>query len=349
MSQTQSSSIVSLPDWARTHPVCCRGRIKSAPEDFLVEEVLGFKPDGQGEHLLVYLEKRDMNTLELIKQLARQLSIPAKDIAYSGLKDRQAVTRQWLSIWSAQKLDLASLAGRIDIPGVRLLEVAAHGQKLKRGTHRANRFEIVLRDLQDCGKLEAAVETVRKQGVPNYFGEQRFGRQGRNIDKAVQMFAGAKRMDRHQRGLYLSAARSYLFNHVLSQRVAQGNWSNGLPGEVMMLAGSRSFFQSAEIDETLMQRLSVHDIHPSIPLWGRGELQSSGEALALESRLSIEFPELTTGLEAAGLRQQRRASRLIAQEIQLEWLDDSTARISFTLERGCFATVVLRELIGVSE
>lgn len=341
--------MIALPEWTRSHAVRCGGRIKSEPEDFRVEEVLGFQPDGQGEHLMLYLEKRNMNTLELVKRLSHQLSIPAKDIAYSGLKDRQAVTRQWLSIGSSRKLDLMSLAERIDIPGVRLLDAALHGQKLKRGTHRANRFEIVLRELEACQHLEERVNKVQRNGVPNYFGEQRFGRQGRNIEKAAAMFNGGKRMDRHQRGLYLSAARSYLFNHILSQRVSQGSWSEGLTGEVLMLAGSRSFFQSHEIDETLKQRLLIHDIHPSIPLWGRGTLPSNGDALTLESQLAIEFPVLTTGLEAAGLRQQRRASRLIAQDLRFEWLDECTAKLCFTLERGCFATAVLRELLLYSE
>jgi len=349
MSAPELSPMTSLPDWVRTHPICCRGEIKREPEDFRVEEVLGFEPDGQGEHLLILVEKSGMNTLELVKQLSRQLAIPAKQIAWSGLKDRHAVTRQWLSIWSAQSLELSSLAERIDLPGVRLLQAGLHGQKLKRGTHRANRFEIILRDLMDCDQLEGAVETVRIDGVPNYFGEQRFGRQGRNIDKATAMFGSTRRMDRQQRSLYLSAARSYLFNYILSLRVAQGNWSDGLPGELLMLAGSRSFFHSDEIDKTLRQRLSVHDIHPSIPLWGRGALQSTGEAFELESCLPVEFPVLTAGLEAAGLRQQRRASRLIAQQLEFEWLDDSTARICFTLERGSFATVVLRELLQYSE
>lgn len=334
------SETMSLPDWAYVEKPVTRGRIKASPEDFIVEEVPGFELTGSGEHLYLLVEKCSMNTQDLVKLLARKLRLHPKHIAYAGLKDKQAITRQWISLCTPGDIDVAKLAS----PGFRVLESKRHTSKLKRGAHRGNRFEIVIRDLSEIDDLEAAIERVQSQGVPNYFGAQRFGRGAKNIEKARALFAGEIKVERHLRGMYLSAARSFLFNQVLSARVSQKTWATGLPGESMMLDGSNSFFKTDTIDTSLGERLASFDIHPSAPLWGKGALSSCGDVFELESGIMAMHPDLTSGLEAFGLRQQRRATRLVPQNLMVSWVDDTSLKLNFQLSRGNFATTVLREL-----
>ncbi|MGI9305623.1 MAG: tRNA pseudouridine(13) synthase TruD, partial [Gammaproteobacteria bacterium] len=227
-----------------------------------------------------------------------------------------------------------------------------HTSKLRRGMLRGNRFAIVVRAAQgDWKTLAARLARLRDGGVPNYFGEQRFGRQGDNVEHALAMFAGrAKVRKRHLRGLYLSAARAWLFNQVLAERVSSDNWDSALEGDAMNLDGSRSFFALTAIDETILARIAELDIHPTGPLWGRGELPCTGVACDRELAVARRHPELCEGLENAGLRQERRALRVRVGE--LDWqLDpgDGQLRLAFTLQAGSYATVVLRELVDYED
>lgn len=335
----------SLPDWARVFVPETRGTIKSAVEDFHVTEIPGFELDGEGEHVFLFVEKRGLNTLELVNLIARQLCVKPAKMGYAGLKDRHAITRQWLSVWHPAPLDLDKIASE----KISVIKSARHHCKLKRGSHRANHFQITLTQLQQTDDLETAIERVSRCGVPNYFGLQRFGRQGKNVERAAAMFSGELKVDRNQRSLYLSSARSFLFNQVLSERVSAANWDCALQGEVMMLAGSQSFFQTQAGDETLQKRLAEFDIHPSAPLWGKGELKSTAASEALENRVLADYSALKTGLESYGLRQQRRATRLIAEGLESEWLAENKLKLAFSLNRGSFATVVLRELLNYEE
>jgi tRNA pseudouridine13 synthase len=226
-----------------------------------------------------------------------------------------------------------------------VLEHAWHSRKLPRGALAGNRFVLVLRGI-DGGReaIDQRLQAISNHGVPNYFGEQRFGRGGTNVARAQAMFAGA-RVGRHPRGLYLSAARAWLFNRVLARRVADASWDGALDGEAFTLAGSRSFFVPGALDDELARRLAEGDVHPSGPLWGAGELPTRGAARALEEAVAGAEPELARGLAAAGLRQERRALRLLAQELRATWLDATTLRLEFALPAGSFATALLRELV----
>jgi len=327
--------------WARvTRSPPCQARFKLCPQDFRVEELLGFEPDGAGAHAWLKLEKTGMNTDFLARRLARIAGVAPRAIGYSGLKDRQAVTSQWFSI---------DLAGReeadwsaLEDEGVRVLTRTRSGRKLRRGSHRGNGFVLLLRDLQgDAAALEAVLRRIRVEGVPNYFGPQRFGRDGGNLAAATALIAGRLRPgDRKRRGLYLSTARSFLFNQVLSRRVAEVSWNRLLAGEAVMLAGSRSFFLATDTDPGLQQRLAAFDIHPSRPLWGRGDPACAGGALALGA-----YGHFRTGLETAGLRQERRALRVLPADLEWQFLPDGVLRLAFTLPAGAYATSVLRELI----
>lgn len=323
--------------------------MRAQPEDFFVDEVLGFEPDGEGEHVLLQVEKRNTNTQWLADQLAGFAGIPKRDVSYAGLKDRNAVTRQWFSLRlaGAPEPDWDNLP----VDNVRVLQHARHRRKLRRGALQGNRFHLRVRELQgDLAALETRLQHIAQQGVPNYFGEQRFGHQGANLQQAVAMFQGKRVKDRHKRSLYLSAARSFLFNELLSQRVARGDWNRAIAGDVMLLAGSNSYFVPEANDATIQQRLAGFDIHPSGCLWGKGESPAQLEAAALERALAETHPVLCRGLEQAGLKQERRALRLPVAD--LHWnlaAADQVLELRFTLPAGAYATSVLRELVVTAE
>ena len=335
--------------WPRTAtPALTTATLRATPEDFVVEEQMPYTLAGAGEHLWVKLRKRGYNTEQVAKQLARTAGVTRREVGYAGMKDRHAITVQWFSL---------HLAGRPDpdwgsLPdGMEVVESTRHSRKLKTGALAGNRFIIVLRDCSDGSLIhyrDALLrrgEEIRKQGVPNYFGEQRFGHGGGNIAAARAMFAGSGNpRDRKQGGIYLSAARSLVFNEVLARRVTAGTWNQAVDGDAMILSGSRSFFVPEIIDETIRRRLAEGDIHPSGPLWGRGDLPTKSAVRELEAAAASEHPDLVRGLEAAGLEQERRALRVIPQEFNAHWLDATTLSLAFVLPPGSYATMVLREL-----
>lgn len=319
-------------------------RFRASPEDFLVEEIDGFEATGSGEHLLLSVEKRGMNTAFAAKRIAQWAGLPELAIGYAGLKDRHAVTRQRFSVHLPKRVapDLQSLQSE----DLRVLKSEWHAKKLPRGALAGNRFVLTLREVEGGrDAIEQRLGAIAARGVPNYFGEQRFGRDGDNVANALAMFGG-RRMRREQRTMLLSAARSELFNRVLAARVAAGNWDQGLDGEVWMLDGSRSVFGPEPWNDALAARLADFDIHPSGPLWGAGELRAASAAREVETSALIDDPApvLRAGLETAGLKQERRALRLKPQQLQWRWLQDEAMELQFALPPGTYATVVLREL-----
>jgi tRNA pseudouridine13 synthase len=321
------------------------GRIRVEPEDFFVDEVLGFEPDGAGSHVVLRVEKRGANTGWVAAQLARAGGVHVRDVGFSGHKDRRALTRQAFSIpWpAATPLDAClALAGE----GYRVLSADRHGRKLRPGSHRANRFVLVLRDLDGAvAAIDERLRLIGEQGVPNYFGPQRFGRDGGNLAR-VRAWAegGPAPRDRAQRGFALSAARSELFNLVLDERVRRGDWSRLLRGEAVMLDGRRSFFPAPLIDAVLEERAGRMDVHASGPLWGRGESPATDVAREVEDSVGIREPALIALLAAQGLDHERRSLRLPVRA--LSWTHEARAlRVEFELPRGTFATAVLHELL----
>lgn len=328
-------------------------RIRVQSEDFRVEEIDAFEASGEGEHLLLTIEKRGMNTGFVAGTIARWAGVTDVAVGFAGLKDRHAVTVQRFSVQLPGR-DAPELAA-LEQEGLRVLAQARHRRKLSRGALDGNRFALVLRDVSgDRDAIEARLAQVAAHGVPNAFGEQRFGHGGGNVAKAIAMFAQGprgKRMGREQRSLLLSAARSSLFNRVLAARVADGSWEHGIDGEVWMLAGSRSVFGPEPWSEALAQRLEAFDIHPSGPLWGRGTLRSEGACRALELAAldGDESRALRDGLERAGLEQERRALRVRAEGLEWAWLDASSLRLAFSLPPGSYATAVLEQLGEVTD
>lgn len=339
-----------MTELARAHgaPVLA-ARLRAAPEDFFVEELPGFEASGAGEHLLLTVEKRGMNTAFAARRIAAWAGVDESAIGYAGLKDRHAVTRQRFTVWLPKKIapDLEALQS----DDLRVLEHAWHARKLPRGALAGNRFVLVLRDVEgEHAAIETRLQAIASQGVPNYFGEQRFGRGGNNVQQAVAMFAG-RRVKREERTMLLSAARSELFNRVLAARVEAGNWHAALDGEVWMLDGSRSVFGPEAFTDELQARLAAFDIHPTGPLWGEGELRSTDASrdLELAAMQGDTATRLRNGLERAGLKQERRALRLRPDAIAWRWLDDGALELAFALPPGCYATTLLREIGDVAD
>lgn len=319
------------------------GAMRQQPQDFQVEEILGFEPEGKGEHVFLFIEKTGLNTAQVAQRLARLAKVPARQVSYAGLKDRRAVTRQWFSVHlpGHQTLDWQSL----NAADLTVLKHSRHLRKLRRGAHRGNRFVIVINQLTGAvAQLPDRLQQIAHSGVPNYFGEQRFGRKGMNLQQAQRWFAGEFKPKRQQRGFYLSAARSYLFNQVLAQRVKDNNWNRLLSGELLMLHGSHSLFAQHAADN-LLSRLAEGDIHLTGPLYGKPEtMASAGEVAELERAVLSQYPDLLAGLEQAGLTGERRALRVIPDNLQ--WLQGNRqVEVTFSLSAGCFATSVMRELV----
>lgn len=323
-----------------------QARFRASAEDFEVDERLGFAPDGRGEHLLLRVRKRGANTAYVGDALAKWAGIDARGVGYAGLKDRHAVALQTFSLHLPGREPPAEWPSS---PEFEVLSAVRHGRKIARGALQGNRFRIMLREVEgERGEIDQRLATLGAQGVPNYFGEQRFGHGGGNIAAARRMFAG-QRVRREQRGMLLSAARSAIFNAVLADRVLDGSWCRGIDGEVWMLDGSHSVFGPEDTTPELEARCRAGDIHPTGPLWGAGELRTRHVARALEQRTAEAYGDLCAGLAAADLRQERRSLRLRLQEADHVWRDDRTLALTFFLPAGAYATAVLHALGTVTD
>jgi tRNA pseudouridine13 synthase len=318
-------------------------RFKVEPDDFLVNEFFSESFSGEGEHILLKIEKRGLNTEDVIRSLSRLINKSTKLISYAGLKDKHAVTTQWLSVHAPGE-EIAGI-GELSAPGWRVLECTRHNKKLKPGFLTGNRFVIRLREVSDPEDLVQRLEQIKKAGVPNYFGEQRFGREGANLQRAEEMLVqGRKVKDKFLKGMYYSAARSWLFNLILAKRVSAHTWNDALPGDVMQLSGSNSIFVAHEIDDLLKQRIKEKDISPASPLPGKSKNKVQQEALDLINELYQKWQPWVIGLEQHGLEEAWRANIVHVQELQWEVAQD-VVTLSFSLPVGSYATAVLRELV----
>jgi tRNA pseudouridine13 synthase len=342
-----AASLWALPEWpyAAGKPEL-GAALRFAPEDFEVVELPAAEPSGQGAHLWLWIEKTGANTDWVAGQLARAAGCSPNDVGYAGMKDRHAVTRQWFSLpWPSQ--DVAGFADP-GIEGVRLLRATLHEKKLRRGVLKGNHFRIRLRQLQcDTSHLEARLNQVAAQGVPNYFGPQRFGFGGANVERAVNWLAKGDRIPRAKRSIYLSALRSFMFNQVLAERVRQGSWNRLLDGELCMLDGSHSIFLANPLDEALQQRCREFDIHPTGPMPGRGGMAPGQAVQQLEQTVLLPYADAISSLERFGVDSERRSLRLRVAELHWQLLPQELL-LEFSLPAGAYATVVLRELANES-
>ncbi|MEJ2257610.1 MAG: tRNA pseudouridine(13) synthase TruD [Woeseiaceae bacterium] len=319
---------MALPEWARAHgPPLCAATLRSVPDDFQVTEILDWPFSGDGEHDYLWIEKTGANTEWVARQLARHAGVQARDVGYAGLKDRHAVTRQWFSVPRWNTPDWTALFAE----GVAVLDVQRHQKKLRRGAHRGNRFRIVLRGdgfAAAADALGSRLELIREQGVPNYFGEQRFGRGGANL-KLTDDWAAGRRLPRHKRSLAISTVRSFLFNEQLDARVQDGTWNRLLPDDVANLDGTGSVFDVAEVDEELVRRCAELDIHPTGVLAGEGS--------------GLGSAAWRNALDNARVEPGARSLRLRVDDLCHEAVDAGMV-VTFFLRRGAYATSVLREI-----
>ena len=337
------SNMFEIPDWPYfLGKPQATGVIRRCPEDFVVEEIPRVQAEGEGSHLWLWVEKRLANTDWVAKELARAVKCPHRDVGYAGLKDRHALTRQWFSVPVGD--DTQQLIENIEIDGVRVLESRLHTRKLKRGTLNGNRFSLVIRGFTgDTDETLGRLEQIRICGVPNYFGPQRFGHQGQNVEQAYRLLKKRARLQRNKRSIYLSALRSFLFNHVLAERVRNGVWNIIIEGELAMLNGTQSIFPCDQLDADIEDRCKRLDIHPTGPMPGENGARPTGEVLALEQTVLQNWQELTGLLNDQRLQAARRALRLYPAEFKWD-LKGENLELAFVLPPGAYATTVLREL-----
>jgi len=322
-----NAQYTTLPNWPNAYEASgASATLKLLNEDFIVTELPLQLPSGEGEHIWLEIEKNGANTAFVAQQLAEAAKVQERDVGYAGLKDRYAITRQWFSIYlpTGETPDLTQLQH----PEFKVLSQSRHVKKLRPGDLQGNRFRIVLREVTgDRDAIEANLEAVASQGVPNYFGAQRFGHDGGNVEQGRAMLAREIRVrNPKKKGIYLSAVRSFVFNEVLALRIQQGLWGKTLPGDVMDEAG-----------------------RPTGPLWGRGRVITTDQAQALENGVAERHAALCDGMEHAGLDQERRALVASPMEMSWEWPQADQLVLTFSLAAGIYATSVLNEILRTTE
>ena len=332
-------------DLPRGHgPPVARATLSAEPEDFRVTEIEKFRPSGSGTHAWLRIRKRGVNTEEVAVELARIAGAARSAVGFAGMKDRLAVATQWFSV---------DLAGRgnprwtaLESESIEILETTSHSRKLRRGALAGNRFAIVLRETTAAiTALRARLDALRTTGVPNYFGPQRFGRDGANLQTAWSLLVERRRIrDRYRRGIAFSAARAHVFNRVLAARVESGTWGVPMNGDVMVLDRRGSVFALERADATVVTRAGRGEIHPTGPLWGRGQRMVRDAARAVEDAVVAESAALCQGLERERLEQGRRALRVMVRELDCRAESNGRMALEFSLPSGAYASTVLAEL-----
>ncbi|HCC5834522.1 tRNA pseudouridine(13) synthase TruD [Citrobacter farmeri] len=322
------------------------GLLKASPEDFVVVEDLGFEPDGEGEHILVRILKNGCNTRFVADALAKFLKIHAREVSFAGQKDKHAVTEQWLCARVPGKgmPDLSAF----QLEGCKVLEYARHKRKLRLGALKGNAFTLVLREVSDRDEVESRLHAINTGGVPNYFGAQRFGIGGSNLQGALRWAqSDAPVRDRNKRSFWLSAARSALFNQIVSERLKKTDFNQVVDGDALQLAGRGSWFVATQEDlAELQRRVDEKELMVTASLPGSGEWGTQRDALAFEQSAIAEEHALQSLLLREKVEASRRAMLLYPQQLSWNWWDDITVELRFWLPAGSFATSVVRELIN---
>lgn len=328
-----------------THDVPAAGGVfKASPEDFEVEELPAYLPNGlpDGEHAFVWIEKRGLSTPDAAKLIARHVGLRDQDVSWAGLKDKHAVTRQWLSLPFKAA---AALAG-FKAPGLEVKQLSRHRNKLKAGHLKGNRFSLVVRDVRDVDAARASFERLVAQGLPNFFGDQRFGARGDNAERGKQiLLSGGRHRDRFERKLFLSAFQSKLFNDVLEQRLERGLFATVLAGDVLKKHETNGEFvcEAPDVDQP---RANAFEVSAAGPLFGPEMRAATGVPGQLEADVltsaGVTIDTFKTGGDET--RGTRRFFRVRLGDPTFE-PGTGTFKVTFSLPAGTYATVVLDELI----
>ena len=323
--------------------------LKTDNEDFIVDEIMPVQMSGEGEHSWLHITKKSTNTDMIATLLAKHAGVKPVAVSYAGLKDRHAVTTQWFSVHLPGMPD--PVWDELESDELKINQVIRHNRKLKRGALSGNRFEIRLRQIKgDQSVWEQRLKEIAENGVPNYFGKQRFGHQMNNLNRALDLIEKNKlrRMKPHKRGIYLSAMRSWIFNTIVSQRISDKTFSQAQSGDVMMLADSHACFaekMTAEIES----RLDNKELHITAAMWGKGSSMVTDSVEVLEQQIADQYIQFADSLEKAGMKQERRAMRLLPAKMQWQFDVDKSLVIKFELVKGSYATALLRELADIRD
>ena len=321
--------------------------LRTHNSDFIVHEILPFAPTGEGEHHMLHIRKNGMNTVQVAEMLAKFAKVHPKEVTFAGQKDKHAITEQWFGIRIPGKETPEWMS--LNDEKLTILSSHRHGKKLRIGALLGNRFVLTLRNVTDMAQLTSRLNLIAEKGVPNYFGEQRFGHDGKNLVLGRQMLSGVKPVrDRNKRSMFLSAVRSNVFNQVVSYRLVNKGLAP-IDGDCVMLAGSKSYFVAEQWDDVVTARLAEKDIQLSAPLWGRGQVLAQGLAAELESAAIVDLKDDLLGLEEAGLNQERRPMMLEAQAMKWHVEAEDVLVLEFILPAGCYATSILRELVNYQD
>ncbi|GAA4023561.1 tRNA pseudouridine(13) synthase TruD [Deinococcus rubellus] len=315
------------------------GTLRSRPEDFVVEERPTYLPSGSGNHLYLHLEKTGHTTAHVARELSAQLGVKAKDLGIAGLKDRHAVTRQWISLPAKFEARL----GDFSFEGVRILEVSRHANKLGLGHLRGNRFTVRVRAAAGtAAQAQTTLELLTRLGVPNYFGPQRFGLGGLNAEEGLRVLRGESELrDPQVRRFLSSSVQSAVFNRWVSRRLERGLFDALLSGDMAKKHDTGGVFlvEDAEAESLRAER---NEISATGTLFGRKTKPLTLDAGALEAEVLGEFgltPEVFSSRKG-----DRRLIRIFMEDAQVQPEDDGYT-VSFALPKGSFATSVLRELM----
>ncbi|AWX13995.1 tRNA pseudouridine(13) synthase TruD [Mergibacter septicus] len=317
-------------------------RLKAQFSDFIVREELGYPFNGEGEFVVVKVRKTDCNTLFVAEKLAQFAGIPAKSVSYAGLKDRHAITEQWfcLHLPRQETPDFS----QFNLNGIEILAITRHQRKIRIGSLKGNWFSLLLRDLSTTPELVQRLETLKIYGFPNYFGEQRFGHNGNNLAQAYRWAKGEiKIKDRKKRSFYLSAARSEVFNQLLSARLEQGLIRQVLPNDILQLQGSQSWFIADKTQNNLVelqQRLEQQDLNITAPLIGDDAPQCLPE---YEQHLVMPYADLLKLMQFERVKSARRAALCLPQQLDWQFTSDGL-NLQFFLPTGSYATALVREI-----
>jgi len=327
----------------------CSGSIKLQVDDFKVVEQLGFDFTGAGEHLFLYIQKTGLTTHELINLIAEKLSVPARQIGYSGLKDKHAITRQWLSV---------QLPGCKQIPDItetdqfQILQTHWHDRKLRVGVHKSNQFDIKVRNVTgNDSQLSSTIESIRCYGFANYFGEQRFGARGDNVEQALRILNNrhkSKRMTRTKRSLLISSLRSELYNRILSKRISREIWQQPIDGDVFVLAGSQSVFAES-LSSEINRRYREFDIHSGVSLFGTGDSRLSLSAMDIENEIFAANAEICETLLNQNLKRSFRANRAVTKNLEVQYFpEQAEIHIQVELKKGSYLTTLLNHFVSLT-
>lgn len=341
------SDFPSIQQWSYLHG-CPESSavLKSQPDDFQVDEALPYELSGEGEHLHLRIQKTGLNTGYLAQQIAKFYNVRELDVSYAGRKDKNAVTTQWFSVWLPGHVNKDVSEFQHD--DCLVLEQSWHSKKLRRGSVKSNHFKITLRETVFGDDFQSRMELIQTNGVPNYFGPQRFGNINQNgipgnLALASYLLKGDAIRKREKRSMAISALRAWLFNEYVSQRIKSGPLQPQ-PGDAMSLAGSNSYFIADEIDDDILNRFADRDIQVTAPLWGEGSVPTRHQVAILESKIAAQHQEICSTLEGLGLQQERRKVLLFPDDLQW-YAEGQSLTLKFSLPAGCFATSVIRELV----